>query len=111
MLRNLSNSCFALALGTALLLRLSEVREDWIWLAVLCVGLTTILTNFIQVRFMGLGGVGGLSMIYHNLAGISAPAAYLTILTASLLSGGVILAVCADIAHSEHKGYKEQQNP
>ena len=33
------------------------------------------------------------------------------LLTAGLLSGGVFLAVCADIAHSEHKGYKEQQNP
>ena len=111
MLRSVSNSCFGLALGTSLLLKLFDVREEWVWFAVFCVGLTAILTNLMLVRFMGLGGVGGMSIIYHNLAGISAPAAFLTILTAGLLCSGVFMAVCADIAHSAHKVSKEQQNP
>ena len=107
MLRMMSNTCFGLAFATANLLRLFEVREDWIWFAVFCVGLTVVLTNLMLVRFSGLAGVAGLSIVFHNLAGVSAPAAFLTILTAGLLSSGVFLAFCADLGHSVRKERKD----
>ena len=110
MLRTLSNTCFGLALGITFLLRLLKLPEDWVWFAVFCVGLTAILTNFMLVRFTGLGGVAGLSIVYHNLAGSSTAAAFLIILTAGLLTCGVFLAFCADIAHAENTQPKENPN-
>jgi hypothetical protein len=109
MLRCQFNFCFSLALGTITLLKLTGVREDWIWFALFCVGVTAILTNFMLVRFMGLGGVGGLSILYHNLADISAPVAFLILLTAGLLSSGVFLAVWADLTHSASKERNDKQ--
>ncbi len=72
--------------------------------------MTTILTIFMLVRFMGLGGVAGLSIVFHNLAGISVPTALLTIFTAGLLTSGVFLPVCSDLAHSAKKETEEKHN-
>ena len=110
MLRMFSNTCFGLALGTTFLFRLFNVSEDWIRFAVFCVCMTTVLTNFMLVRFMGFGGVAGLSIVFHNLVGISVPAALLTIFTAGLLTSGVFLAVCADLAHSAKNETEEKHN-
>jgi hypothetical protein len=110
MLRMFSNTCFGLALGTTFLIRLFNVSEDWIRFAVFCVCMTMFLTNFMPVRFMGLGGVAGLSIVFYNLAGISLPAILLTIFTAGLLTSGVFLAFCADLPHSAKEETKEKHN-
>lgn len=110
MLRLLSNSCFGLALGTVFLLNLFEVGEDWIGFAVFCVCLAAILTNFMLVRFLGLGGVGGLSIIFQHLGGSSIGAAFLILLSAGLLCAGVFLAVYADFTRPALKGNKEPPN-
>jgi hypothetical protein len=107
MLRILSNTCFGLALGATLLLKLCEVPVEWVGFAVFCVGLTAILTNLMLIRFLGLGGIAGLSIVFHNLAGNSTLAASLIFLTAGLLGFGVFLAFSADLSHAGKEKNKE----
>ena len=99
MLRNLSNMCFGVALSGSLLMKLFEVRDELIWLAVFSVAVSAILTNFMWIRSMGIAGVGGLSIVYFKLGGSSFPGTILTILTTALLVIAVFTAIYADLSH------------
>ena len=99
MARNLSNMCFGVALGGSLLMKLFEVRDELIWLAVFSVVVSAILTNFMWIRSMGIAGVGGLSIVYFKLGGSSLPGTILTILTATLLVIAVFMAIYIDLSH------------
>src|SRR5450759_4687825 len=99
MTRNLSNMCFGAALSGSLLMKLFEVRDELIWLAVFSVAVSAILTNFMWIRSMGIAGVSGLSIVYFKLGGSSLPGAILTILTAFLLVIAVFIAIYADFSH------------
>ncbi len=103
MLRSFSNACFGLALGTCLLMRLFGARDEWVLFVAICVALTAILTNLMLIRYMGFAGVAGLSLIYQDVASVSTPATGLIILTAILLVGGIILALCADLGRAVHR--------
>jgi uncharacterized membrane protein len=98
MMRNLSNLCFGLALGSSLLMKLFTIQNELIWLAVCSVAVTAILTNLMRVRFIGVAGVGGLSILFSKLIGISIIGTILTVLTAAFLVVAVLMAICADIS-------------
>jgi hypothetical protein len=80
-------------------MKLFEVRDELIWLAVFSVAVSAILTNFMWIRFMGIAGVGGLSIVYFKLGSSSLPGAILTILTTALLVMAVFMAIYADLSH------------
>ena len=97
--RNLSNMCFGAALSGSLVMKLFEVRDELIWLAIFSVAVSAILTNFMWIRSMGIAGVGGLSIVYFKLGNSSLPGAILTILTTALLVIAVFLSISADSSH------------
>ena len=82
----------------SLLMKLFEVRDELIWLAVFSVAVSAILTNFMWIRSMGIAGVGGFSIVYFKLGGSSLPGAILTILTTALLVIAVFMAIYADLS-------------
>ena len=83
----------------SLLMKLFEVRDELIWLAVFSMAVSAILTNFMWIRSMGIAGVGGVSIVYFKLGGSSLPGAILTILTTALLVLAVFMAIYADLSH------------
>ena len=109
-MRNLSNTCCGLALGSALLMKLFAIQNELIWLAVCSVVVTAILTNLMRVRSIGVAGVSGLSILFSRLNGISITGTILTVLTAALLVVAVLLAICADVSTpaKENQGDKKQ---
>jgi len=98
MARNLSNLCYGIALSSSLLMKIFAVPEELIRLAVFCVAVSAILTNFMWIRSMGIAGIGGLSIIYFKIGSSSLPGTVLTILTAVLLIAAVFMAIYADIS-------------
>jgi hypothetical protein len=99
MMRNFSNICFGLALGSSLLMKLAAIQNELIWLAVFSVAAPAILTNLMKIRSIGVAGVGGLSILFSKLNGISVTGTILTILTAALLIVAVLMAICADVSN------------
>lgn len=111
MMRNLSNICFGLALGSSLLMKLTAIQNELIWLAVCSVAVTSILTNLMRVRSIGVAGIGGLSILFSKLNGISITGTILTVLTAALLVLAVLMAICADVSTpSKEKQGDEKQH-
>lgn len=110
MMRNLSNICFGLALSSSLLMKLFAIQNELIWLAVCSVAVTAILTNLMRVRSIGVAGVGGLSILFSKLNGISITGSILTVLTAALLVLAVLMAICADVSipSKEYQGDEKQ---
>jgi hypothetical protein len=98
MMRNLSNICFGLALGSSLLMKLFAIQNELIWLAACSVAVTAILTNLMRVRSIGVGGVGGLSILFSKLHEISITGTVLTVLTAAFLVVAVLTAIFADVS-------------
>lgn len=112
MMRALSNLCFGLALGSALLLKLCAIQDELIWYSLSCVAVTAILTNLMRVRSIGIAGICGLSIVYSNLNGNLLPGILLTTLTAALLVAAIVLAICADIStpsRDEQGGDKQHE--
>ena len=106
MTRTSSNMCFALALSSALLMKLFKVQDELIWLAVLSVFVSVILTNLpfagyfvMWPRSMGIAGMSGLSIVYFKLGSGSFPGTILTVLTSLLLVTAVFLAIYADLSY------------
>ena len=104
--RNFSNMCFALALSIALLMKSFAVQDELVWLAVLSVFVSAILTNLpfagcfaICPRSMGIAGISGLSIVYIKLGSGSLPGTILTVLTTLLLVTAVLLAIYADLSY------------
>ena len=97
-MRALSNLSFGLALASALLMKLFAIQNELIWFSVSCLGVTAILTNLLRVRFIGVAGVCGLSVVYSKLNWGSLPGILLTTLTAAFLVAAVLMAICADIS-------------
>lgn len=104
--RNFSNMCFALALSIALLMNSFAVQDELVWLAVLSVFVSAILTNLpfagcfaICPRSMGIAGISGLSIVYIKLGSSSLPGTILTVLTTLLLVTAVLLAIYADLSY------------
>ncbi len=98
--------CFALALSIALLMNSFAVQDELVWLAVLSVFVSAILTNLpfagcfaICPRSMGIAGISGLSIVYIKLGSSSLPGTILTVLTTLLLVTAVLLAIYADLSH------------
>ena len=91
--------CFALALSTALLMKLFAVQDELVWLAVFSVLVTAILTNLMWIRSMGIAGISGLSIVYFKLGNSSFPGTILTVLTTLLLVIAVLLAIYADLSY------------
>jgi hypothetical protein len=87
-----------MALSSSLLMKIFAVPEELIRLAVFCVAVTAILTNFMWIRSMGIAGISGLSIIYFKLGSRSLPGTVLTILTTVLLIAAVFMAIYADIS-------------
>ena len=99
MVRNFSNMCFALALSIALLMNSFAVQDELVWLAVLSVFVSAILTNLMWIRSMGIAGIGGLSIVYIELGSGSLPGTILTVITTLLLVIAVFLAIYADLSY------------
>ena len=79
-------------------MKIFTVPEELIWLAVFCVAVSAILTNFMWIRSMGIAGISGLSIVYFKLGSSSLPGTVLTILTTVLLIAAVFMAIYADIS-------------
>ncbi len=79
-------------------MKIFAVPEELIRLAVFCVAVSAILTNFMWIRSMGIAGISGLSIIYFKLGSSSLPGTVLTILTTVLLIAAVFMAIYADIS-------------
>jgi hypothetical protein len=62
------------------------------------VAVTAILTNLMRVRSIGVGGVGGLSILFSKLHEISITGTVLTVLTAAFLVVAVLTAIFADVS-------------
>lgn len=77
-------------------MKIFAVPEELIQLAVFCVAVSAILTNFMWIRSMGIAGISGLSIVYFKLGSSSLPGTVLTILTTVLLIGAVFMATYAD---------------
>ena len=99
MVRNFSNMCFALALSIALLMKSFAVQDELVWLAVLSVFVSAILTNLMWIRSIGIAGISGLSIVYIKLGSGSLPGTILTVLTTLLLVTAVLLAIYADLSY------------
>jgi len=106
MTRTFSNMCFALALSSALLMKLFAVQDELVWLAVFSVFASAILTNLpfagcfaMWPRSMGIAGISGLSIVYFKLGNSSFPGTILTVLTTLLLVIAVFLAIYADLSY------------
>jgi hypothetical protein len=87
-----------MALSSSLLMKIFAVPEELIQLAVFCVAVSAILTNFMWIRSMGIAGISGLSIVYFKLGSSSLPGTVLTILTTVLLIAAVFMAIYADIS-------------
>ncbi len=87
-----------MALSSSLLMKTFAVPEELIQLAVFCVAVSAILTNFMWIRSMGIAGISGLSIVYFKLGSSSLPGTVLTILTTVLLIAAVFMAIYADIS-------------
>jgi membrane protein implicated in regulation of membrane protease activity len=85
-----------MALSSSLLMKIFAVPEELIQLAVFCVAVSAILTNFMWIRSMGIAGISGLSIVYFKLGSSSLPGTVLTILTTVLLIGAVFMAIYAE---------------
>jgi hypothetical protein len=94
--RMISNTLFGAAIGLAGSLKICEVPEPLVWLAVSSVVIAMILTNLVRIRSVGLVGVSGLSMAYMTLSGQYFPAAAITILVTIMLVLAVLLAIWAN---------------
>ena len=79
-------------------MKIFAVPEELIQLAVFCVAVSAILTNFMWIRSMGIAGISGLSIVYFKLGSSSLPGTVLTILTTVLLIAAVFMAIYADIS-------------
>ena len=90
-----------MALSSSLLMKIFAVPEELIRLAVFCVAVSAILTNFMWIRSVGIAGISGLSLVYMKLGGSSLPGNILTVITAVLLSSAVLFAIYADISISK----------
>jgi hypothetical protein len=110
MTRNLSNACFGLALIISLLMKLFVVQAELIWLAVFSVAVSAILTNLMRIRFIGIAGIGGLSMVYSQLSSSSLPGTILTALTTALLVMAVLLITCIDLSQPLKNDQGDEKN-
>ena len=91
--------CFALALSITLLMKSFAVQDELVWLAVLSVFVSAILTNLMCIRSIGIAGISGLSIVYIKLGSSSLPGTILTVLTTLLLVTAVLLAIYADLSY------------
>ena len=96
MLRILSNLLFGAALGGCLLLPAAGASQSLMVLALACVLAAAVLTNLMWIRTVGLVALGGLSMVYTNLAGHNLAGTLLTAAVAGLVVGAVVLLIAAD---------------
>jgi CHASE2 domain-containing sensor protein len=79
-------------------MKLFKVQDELIWLAVLSVFVSIILTNLMWIRSMGIAGIGGLSIVYFRLGSSSLPGTILTGLTALLVIIAISLAIYSDLS-------------
>jgi hypothetical protein len=80
-------------------MKLLTVQDELVWLAVFSVVVSAILTNLMWIRFIGIAGIDGLSIVYIKLVSSSLPGTILTVLTSLLLVIAVFLAIYADLSH------------
>jgi len=95
-MRRFSNILFALDLACGLFLNSVAIPAAFVWLAVLSISVSAILTNRIRVRAAGLAGIGGVSLVYHLGSCCSLPGAMIVAACMGLLFGAVLLAILAD---------------
>lgn len=107
-MRILANTLFLSAIGCALLMQAFQVPQRLALFAFFCVALSAILANMMWVRSVGLIGIGGLSLVYHEIAGSHLVGTFLVAVTTALLIAAVILLVFADISYSS-KGKKADE--
>lgn len=107
-MRILANTLFMSAIGCALLMQAFHVPQQLALFAFFCVALSTILANMMWVRSVGLIGIGGLSLVYHEIGGSNIVGTFLVAVTTALLIAAVILLVFADISYSS-KGKKADE--
>jgi hypothetical protein len=99
-MRLFSTSCFAAALSGCLLMRLAGVPESLMYLALLSVTISAILSNLMWLRSMGLVGIGGLSLVFSQLSGQNLAGMLLTVVIAVLLGTAAVSMIFADVSHS-----------
>lgn len=102
-MRLFSTSCFAAALSGCLLMRLASVPESLMYLALLSVTVSAILSNLMWLRSMGLVGIGGLSLVFSQLSGQNQAGMVLTVAITVLVGTAVISMVFADFSHSSKR--------
>jgi hypothetical protein len=100
-MRQLSDTCFALALASALWMKSVAIQDAWVWLAVISVLVSALLTHLVIPRIAGLGGLGGLCLVFLHLGTSSVAGIILITLTALLVSTAVLLAAWPEIFGSQ----------
>ena len=98
-MRIFSTSCFAAALSGCLLMRLASVPESLMYLALLSVAVSAILSNLMWLRSMGLVGIGGLSLVFSQLSGQNLAGMVLAVVIAVLVGTAVVSMILADGSH------------
>ena len=107
-MRILANTFFMSAIGCALLMQAFHVPQQLALFAFFCVALSAILANMMWVRSVGLIGIGGLSLVYHEIGGSNLIGTVLVSVTTALLATAVIVLVLADLSYSS-KGKKADE--
>jgi len=107
-MRILANTLFMSAIGCALLMQAFQVPQRLALFAFFCVALSAILANMMWVRSVGLIGIGGLSLVYHEIGGSNLVGTGLVAVTSALLTTAVIVLVLADLSYLS-KGKKADE--
>ena len=104
MLRIYAFVFFSFAIGSAFLLRASDLPDPLIWFAIACIATGTALASLMLIRTTGMAVVvGGLIFIYHNAPEPSLPLAGILAFLATLFITGTSLLIAADLSTSKEK--------
>lgn len=97
MLRLISSTCFVISAGTCLLLKACLVKDELTCLAMGSLFAAILLTHFLQIRSLGLAGLGGYSLVYSQLGTSSQPAKFLLIFSAGWMFLAILFGILADL--------------
>lgn len=93
----LSRTFLGLALGSALLLKVYAIRDEFVFLTLFSILLSALLTYFLPIRSIGFAGIGGLSLVYLLLGDSSPAAKTLITIMIGLVSVAVLCAIFEDL--------------
>lgn len=104
MLRTYAFMSFSLAIGSAFLLRVTNLPDSLIWFTFACIIIGATLATLMLIRTTGMAiGVGGLIFVFHNAPEPSLPLAGMLAFLVTLLITGTGLLIAADLSAAKEK--------